>query len=633
MSNKEYRSINQEIKTENRTVEGYAVVFNSESEDLGFTEIIRPGAITDETIRKSDVFAKFNHDDNKILARCRHGVGSLSLALDERGLKYKFDCPHTAAGDELLEYLSRGDVFASSFAFSVDKAVGEKWTKKNGRFYREINTISELYDVSPVFQPAYSETSCCKRFLEISNLSDELEKTLSEYDAIADDFGREILSECRSEIRALTDDEIKYFAEIRAKIEESEKTDEKESEKTDETDSEDAPDSEKETNTDENTNTSDEVAETDKENVSDSPEDENKNNEVSETDLVDTDKDTDKKDKRNYNYNTMEKHNFSLLRSIRNIVNNKQMNEIDAAVINAGQAEMRKAGVNAIGQIQLPANELRTITVANEGEDVVATDVMDVLTPLMSKQVLNELGARQLNGLVGDVIVPVMSSANANFVAETADATLDTSIGFSSVKLSPKRLSTVVAVSKQFIMQDGAGAEAAIRQNIIDSLAAKYQAVALGSAAGTATQPAGLFYTTDVTEISDYEDLTEFEAAAEESNVLDCKYLIAPKAKAALRNMARGASHVGNVFENGEVDGTQAISVSDVKDTYVAYGDFSNCILATWGGGCDLVVDPYSLASSGQLKIVASVYVDFKNARSEAIKIGKIKKVVDSSKG
>lgn len=624
MSNKEYRSINQEIKTENRIVEGYAVVFNSESEDLGFTEIIRPGAITDETIRKSDIFAKFNHDDNKILARCRHGVGSLSLSLDEHGLRYKFDCPHTAAGDELLEYLSRGDVFASSFAFSVDKAVGEKWTKKNGRFYREINTISELYDVSPVFQPAYSETSCCKRFLEVSNLSDELEKTLSEYDAIADDFGKEILSECRAEIRGLNDDEIKYFSEIRAKLD-----DEKDSEKTDET--EDTNSENTETNTDEN-NTSDEVAETDKENVSDSPEDD-ENNEVSETDLVDTDTDTDKKDKRNYNYNSMEKHNFSLLRSIRNIVNNRAMNEIDAAVINAGQQEMRSAGVNAAGQIQLPVNELRAITVANEGSDVIATDVLDVISPMMAKFVVNELGARQMHGLVGDVLVPVMTSANANFVAETADATLDNNISFSSVKLSPKRLSTVVAVSKQFLIQDSASAEAAIRQNIIDSLSAKYQSVVLGSAAGTATQPAGLFYTTDVTEISDFEDLTEFEAAAEEANVADCKYLISPKAKAALRNMTRGGSHVGNVFENGEVDGTAAISVSDVKDTFIAYGDFSNCLTASWGG-VDLCVDPYTLSAAGQVRIVATVWVDFKNARPEAIKIGKIKKataVIDSS--
>lgn len=622
--NKEFRSLKEDIKSDGRIIEGYAVVFESESEDLGFTEVIKRGAITDETIKKSDVFAKLNHDDNKILGRSRFGSGSLSLSVDEHGLKYYFEAPNTSAGDELIEYLSRGEIFASSFAFSVEKSVGEKWTKQNGKFYREINKVNELFDVSPVFCPAYSATSCSKRFQDIKSLSDEIEKSLLEYDEIADDFGKEILCECRRDIRALTDEEIKYFTEIREQMksdDDEDVTDEVSDEMTGPTYPEDdtiEKQTESETDAEKENVSVDESDESNKTDVSDE-------NETDETDDV-SDEDTENKlsEKRNFiNKNTMN-NNFSLLRSIRNVVNNRAMNEIDAAVINAGATEMRSAGLNANGQIQLPAAEIRNISVENDGADVVATDVLDVLTPLMAKQVLNELGARQMSGLVGDVLVPVMTSANANFLSETGNATIDNEIGFQSVKLSPKRLSTVVAVSKQFIAQDGAGAEAAIRANIIDSLAAKFQSVVLGKGAATATQPGGLFSVADVVEIADFADLTDFEASAEEANVVDCKYVMSPKAKAALRNMARGASHVGNVYENGEVDGTKAVSVSDVKDNLIAFGDFSNCIYGTWGGGIDLVVDPYSLASQGLIKLVASVYVDFVNARPEAVKIGKI---------
>ena len=52
-----------------RTIQGYAVVFNSESEDMGFIEIIHPEAITEDTIKNSDVFALFNHSDDRPLAR------------------------------------------------------------------------------------------------------------------------------------------------------------------------------------------------------------------------------------------------------------------------------------------------------------------------------------------------------------------------------------------------------------------------------------------------------------------------------------------------------------------------------------------------------------------------------------
>lgn len=153
-----------------------AVVFNSESENIGFIERIHPEAITDETIKRSDVLAKFNHDDNKVLARSKYGKGSLKLEVNSRGVSYEFESPKTALGDELLEYLNRGDISASSFAFTISKEEGaERWTKQNGIIYRDIYKIDKLYDVSPVFNPAYEATTCSKRFQDVQKLSNEID--------------------------------------------------------------------------------------------------------------------------------------------------------------------------------------------------------------------------------------------------------------------------------------------------------------------------------------------------------------------------------------------------------------------------------------------------------------------------
>ena len=173
----EYRNAELlQVQPETRTVSGYAVVFNSDSENIGFIERIHPGAITEETIKRSDVLAKFNHDDSKVLARSKKGEGSLKLSIDTRGMKYEFSAPKTALGDELLEYLERGDISASSFAFTIPKEEGaEKWEKRNGNIYRHIFKIERLFDVSPVFNPAYSETTCSKRFQEVSELSEEID--------------------------------------------------------------------------------------------------------------------------------------------------------------------------------------------------------------------------------------------------------------------------------------------------------------------------------------------------------------------------------------------------------------------------------------------------------------------------
>jgi len=174
--NKEYRSAELRADIESREVSGYAVVFDSMSEDLGFFETIHRGAITEETINTSDVFARFNHDSNKILARSKKGKGSLSLSVDENGVMYRFKAPKTALGDELLEYLERGDITASSFAFSLDPSdkEAEKWSNREGKLYRDIYHINRLYDVAPVFSPAYEATSCSTRAAEIQSKCDEL---------------------------------------------------------------------------------------------------------------------------------------------------------------------------------------------------------------------------------------------------------------------------------------------------------------------------------------------------------------------------------------------------------------------------------------------------------------------------
>lgn len=325
------------------------------------------------------------------------------------------------------------------------------------------------------------------------------------------------------------------------------------------------------------------------------------------------------------NKNIMEK-KFSLISAIRSVSNNKALDNLSQAVVEAGSNEMRKAGLNYVGQIQLPSNEMRGLTVADEGEDVVATDLMDVVTPLKAKNVLLQAGARFVPGLVGDLQYPVMSSANVSWEGETAKAK-DANITFSNVKLSPKRLSVVVPISKQFIVQDSVGAEAAIREEIFNAINSKLEATVLGAEQGSTTQPAGLFYTasgTAVPTVNDFSKLTDFEAGLEDANVVgDMMYLVSPKAKAALRNMVKGAKSTALVFENGEVDGTPALCTSNLKDKFVAYGDFSNLVLAQWGN-LDITVDNVTLAAEGQIRLVVNAYFDAKVLRPEAIKVAKV---------
>lgn len=163
---KEIRSIEIRTESDSRKIEGMSIVFNALSNDLGgFREIISPEAI-EGVIEQSDIFFLYNHtSDRGFLARSKFGNGSLRTEVREDGVYFSFDAPKTALGDEVLEYLRRGDVNQCSFAFSVDK---DKWEKQgDGSYIRTITKFHRLYDMSLVDTPAYSQTSACARFAEI----------------------------------------------------------------------------------------------------------------------------------------------------------------------------------------------------------------------------------------------------------------------------------------------------------------------------------------------------------------------------------------------------------------------------------------------------------------------------------
>ena len=167
---KEIRNISGQIirsDAESRTVEGYALLFNTPSDGLPFVETIKTGAL-DGVVENSDVFALLNHDQSRgILARSKYGQGTLTLTVDEKGLRYLFEAPHTALGDEVVENLRRGEIDESSFAFDVEEA---EWSKdQDGTLRRTINKIKNLYDVSPVYNAAYSATSVYMRCKEMAD--------------------------------------------------------------------------------------------------------------------------------------------------------------------------------------------------------------------------------------------------------------------------------------------------------------------------------------------------------------------------------------------------------------------------------------------------------------------------------
>lgn len=174
----EIRSFSEErampTVVDERTIEGYAVVFEKESRVMFdmqkkrfFVEVIKRGAVTEDDLKNWDVKALMEHDKSRLLARSFNGSGTLQLSVDNYGVKYRFEAPKTVEGDNAVEMIRRKDIFGSSFSFTANEKENVSYRKKeDGILLREVSRLNRMYDVSPVSDPAYFGTDVNVRSLD-----------------------------------------------------------------------------------------------------------------------------------------------------------------------------------------------------------------------------------------------------------------------------------------------------------------------------------------------------------------------------------------------------------------------------------------------------------------------------------
>jgi len=166
---------------ESRTIRGYGIVFNKESVDLRaggrvFREVIRPEAVRGVSLE--NVLSMHNHRSERLLGTT--ASKTMRVGVDEIGVWYEVDLPNAPTGHDVLESVRRGDTPGSSFQFDI-RSDGDKWSMKDGRAFREVLQFNGVYEMGPVSEPAYPDTSIAARSLEAL---EALEKEPEEPDTI-----------------------------------------------------------------------------------------------------------------------------------------------------------------------------------------------------------------------------------------------------------------------------------------------------------------------------------------------------------------------------------------------------------------------------------------------------------------
>lgn len=543
-----------------RIVEGYALVFETPSTGLrDFHEVIHRGALAG-VLEQSDVFALLDHNPSRgVLARANKGAGSLTLTVDERGLKYSFEVPDTALGAEVYQGVQRGDIAGSSFSFTVKK---DRWERgADGVALRHIDQIEALYDVSPVYRPAYDATtvSADRRGLEALEAAEQQQ-------------AEETAAEERAEEAPAT--------------EEAAPAEEAAADNAEEAAAEEEPENRSAQNETYNNST---------------------HTDMPDFKLIKAINDV-------VNGRSLDATAEAVVaegRAAFRANNQEASGQIVLPVAEAREGETPTTPTP-------PASDPIVAGTATKGKEAVATDKFSILGPLRSAMVLSQAGATYLTGLVGDIAIPFYSGSNCGWKGEVVTAD-DGKGSFSEITMKPKRLTAFIDVSKQFLIQDSVGAEELLRRDIIAALAEKLEKTILGNEAGSDTKPAGIFngVTADTAKLT-YADVVGLEAALENNNITGAlTYVVSPAAKATLRTTAKDTGSGRFVMEGGEVEGIRVLSSSAVTSKGVLLGDFRELVIGQWGG-IDLTIDTVTKATEGMVRIVINAFFDAKVRRSAA---------------
>jgi len=632
-----------EVRTigKSRFIEGYGIVFNKESHDLGgFKEIILPEA-TEGVIERSDILALLNHDVNKgVLARSDKGKGTLELNTDKKGVRYIFEAPKFNLGDELLEGIRRGDIKGSSFGFSIAKYEDAPFEKRDdGTYLRTIKKFDQIFDMSPCYREAYEDTSVALRSLDKIE-KDMLEKNKSvKEDDVKDKSVKPAAVEPATEPiirKSKTDDSlsekeqrninnlnqntmltIKQLQDLKASaLEENDKTYQ-------------LKDAEKRSMT---------------------PDEEEKvrinNQRIKEWDLqIETEsRKLSGTDRYVGPYiKPAEVEAFSLIKAIRAKMNNKPLPPAAVDLSILGGEQMRKSGQTPEGEIIIPNREKYyekradiLAGTADQGQEIVAEEKKAILPPLVDKLVFSKAGATYMPNLVGDVSIPSYAGTVVDWKGEVA-AAADGGAGFTEVSFAPKRLTGYVNVSKTFLAQDGVGAERLLLDNIANAVARKLEATILGPATVAATYPSGIGYKLNAANGGGVAVLTGatitnvaligLETTVDTANALDghLAYITNGIARGLLKGIDKGTANDTGDFlcsEDNKINGYPLLVTNAIVSTYgagadgnmVAFGNWKDLCIVQWGG-YDITVDPYTAAKTNQIVLVVNAYFDAKGLR------------------
>lgn len=579
----------EQIEGQKPKLTGYAIVFNSPSEDLGgYKVVVDQQTFSDQLLNPThEILALVDHDMDRPIAR--RSKGTLQFSVDEKGVKVVIEPSETSWSKDAIEAVKHGDKVGMSFMVASPTFTNDRI---NGQMIKRM-TSGVLKEFSVVTDPAFQETTINtfkkekketpsktinnKQETKVMNLNWNSIKAVEEETKALFAKATDLSASAQAENRELTEEESAQYdnllSERDSKMEQFEDL---------------------------------------------------KGQYFSKAKSMNviTQKNQPKVEMKNpYGFTHKDLGSYSLLRAIAKKMNNEPLDGLEKEV---SDEIARFSGRDARGfyfPTHIGVNPAAFALTTTTGSGAVETPLLtgSFIELLRANSMLPALGVTMLDGLVGNTAIPKQTGgATAYWVSEGNAPTASNQV-VGQVSLTPKTVGAYTDITRKMILQTSLSVEQLVRNDLARTIALEIDRAAL-QGSGASNQPTGLLTNSSVTNVAfsgslDFTKVVALETTVANSKVdlNGAKYLsdYAVKGKLKVTNEFTDTSAIWH--NDNTINGYGAVASSNLgyDDEYggasrriLAFGQWRDLIVGMWSG-LDILVDPYTGSNAGTVRIVA----------------------------
>jgi HK97 family phage major capsid protein len=308
-------------------------------------------------------------------------------------------------------------------------------------------------------------------------------------------------------------------------------------------------------------------------------------------------------------------HTFSIIRFLNGAMPGAHLDGLEAEMAAEGAKELQRSGIAPKGLVIPAAVFTRNASgqnagTAGDGGNIVITG-QHYVDEVSERLTVFKMGATVLTDLVGNVDLPSVGGVTFAFVNEGVSTSSTKKAAVAKATLSPKGIRGHMAVTRDLLAQSSLNVEQILKDRIVAAEAACIDKAALAAIVSAATS-AGTSFT--------FANLVAMETAINSENANRGKmgYILTAADWGLAKVTQKASGFPAMILEPGNmINGYKADFSNQFAANTPVFGNFEDLFIGRWGG-VEILVDPFTMADTGEIKLQLFSYADVKVALAKS---------------